>query len=298
MKITRCVLVMALVLTGTVAVARAQEAQDADGPENDPEHGVARISVMAGDVSIQRGDSDERSAAAVNAPLVTGDVVTTGPGAHAEVQFDSANMLRLASDSEVRLSEVAGARYQVEVARGTVMFSVVRDSRAQVEVSTPAVSLRPLGRGAYRVTVLDDGTAEITTRFGEADIYTPRGVEKVPSGRTMMVRGTASDPEFKVVAAIAPDDFDRWNEDRDRNLTRSRSAQYVSRDISGAEDLDNYGRWVDVAPYGRVWSPSNAGRGLGAVPRGPLGLGRLVWMDLGQRRSVGLGAVSLRPLVQ
>ena len=51
MKITRCVLVMALVLTGTVAVARAQEAQDADGPENDPEHGVARISVMAGDVS-------------------------------------------------------------------------------------------------------------------------------------------------------------------------------------------------------------------------------------------------------
>jgi hypothetical protein len=85
MKITRCVLVMALVLTGTVAVARAQEAQDADGPENDPEHDVPRISVMAGDVSIQRGDSDERSAAAVNAPLVTGDVVTTGPGAHAEV---------------------------------------------------------------------------------------------------------------------------------------------------------------------------------------------------------------------
>ena len=33
----------------------------------------------------------------------------------------------------------------------------------------------------------------------------------------------------------------------------------MSRDISGAE-IDNYGRWVDVAPYGRVWSPSNAGQ--------------------------------------
>jgi hypothetical protein len=151
---------------------------------------------------------------------------------------------------------------------------VVRDSQAQVEVSTPAVSLRPLGRGAYRVTVLDDGTAQITTRFGEADIYTPRGVEKVPSGRTMMVRGTASDPEFKVVAANAPDDFDRWNEDRDGNLSRSRSAQYVSRDISGAEDLDNYGRWVDVAPYGRVWSPSNAGQDWA-----PYREGRWVWED-------------------
>ena len=29
----------------------------------------------------------------------------------------------------------------------------------------------------------------------------------------------------------------------------------------------------------------------------PLGLGRLLWLDLGERRSLGLGAVSLRPLV-
>ena len=123
MKANRYLLAMALVLTGTVAVARAQE--NGGGPENDPEHSVARISVLAGDVSIQRGDSGEQSAAAVNAPLVTGDVVTTGPGAHAEIQFDSANVVRLASDSEVRLNEVAAARYQLQVARGTVMFSVV-----------------------------------------------------------------------------------------------------------------------------------------------------------------------------
>ncbi len=272
MRANRYLLAMAVVLTGTVAIAHAQE--NGGGQENDPEHGVARISVLAGDVSIQRGDSGERSAAAVNAPLVTGDVVTTGPGAHAEIQFDSANMVRLASDSEVRLSEVASARYQLQVARGTVMFSVVRDSRAQVEVSTPAVSMRPLGRGTYRVTVLDDGSAEITTRSGEADIYTPRGVEKLNSGRTMMVRGTPSDPEFQVVAANAPDEFYRWNQDRDRNLSRSRSVQYVSRDVYGAEDLDSYGRWVDVAPYGRVWSPSNAG-----PDWAPYREGRWVWED-------------------
>ena len=120
MKANRYLLAMALVLTGTVAMAQ----ENGGGPENDPEHGVARISVLAGDVSIQRGDSGEQSAAAVNAPLVTGDVVTTAPGAHAEIQFDSANMVRLASDSEVRLSEVARGRYQLQVARGTVMFSV------------------------------------------------------------------------------------------------------------------------------------------------------------------------------
>jgi len=272
MNVTGYLLAPALVLTGTVATALGQD--NTGGQEYDPEHGVARISVIAGDVSIQRGDSDERSAAAVNAPLVSGDVVTTGPGSRAEIQFDSANMVRLASDSEVRLSEVAGARYQLQVARGTVMFSVVRDSNAQVEVSTRAVSVRPMRRGAYRVTVLDDGTAEITTRAGEADIYTPRGVEKLNSGKTMMVRGTASDPEFQEVAALGQDDFDRWNEDRDRNLSRSRSVQYVSRDIYGAEDLDSYGRWVDVAPYGRVWSPSNTG-----ADWAPYREGRWVWED-------------------
>ncbi len=272
MNANRYLVAVALVLTGTVAIARAQE--NAAGPENDPEHGVARISLLAGDVSIQRGDSGEQSAAAVNAPLVTGDVVTTGPGAHAEIQFDSANMVRLASDSEVRLSQVAAARYQLQVARGTAMFSVVRDSNAQVEVSTPAVSMRPVRRGAYRITVRDDGMVEITTRAGEAEIYTPRGVEKVPSGKTMLVRGTASDPEFQIVAANGPDEFDRWNEDRDRSFSRSRSAQYVSPDIYGTEDLDANGRWVDVAPYGRVWSPANVG-----PDWAPYREGRWVWED-------------------
>ena len=76
MKVTGYLLATALVLTGTVATALGQD--NTGGQEYDPEHGVARISVIAGDVSIQRGDSDERSAAAVNAPLVSGD--TSVPG--------------------------------------------------------------------------------------------------------------------------------------------------------------------------------------------------------------------------
>ncbi len=272
MRATRNLLATVLILTGTVAVVRAQEAPEAQ--QNDAGHGVARISVMAGDVSVQRGDSGERSAAAVNAPLVADDLVTTGPGSRAEIQFDSANMARLGSDSEVRLSELDGSRFQLQVARGTVMFSVLRDSRAQVEVSTPAVSIRPLSRGDYRISVFDDGQTQITVRSGEGDIYTPRGVEKLRSGNTMMVRGTASDPEFQVVRAIAPDDFDRWNEDRNRNLSRSQSYQHVGRDINGAEDLDSNGRWVQDANYGSVWTPSSVG-----PDWAPYREGRWVWED-------------------
>ena len=85
--------------------------------------------------------------------------------------------------------------------------------------------------------VREDGTSQITVRGGEAEIFTPRGSERLPAGRTMLARGTASDPEFQILQAVAQDDWDRWNDNRDRQLAQSRSYNYVSRDISGAEDL-------------------------------------------------------------
>ncbi|MEI9813364.1 MAG: DUF6600 domain-containing protein [Acidobacteriota bacterium] len=74
----------------------------------------------------------------------------------------------------------------------------------------------------------------------------------------MEARGTASDPEFMISSAGGRDDWDRWNENRDRDLERSQSYQYVSRDVYGADDLDGYGRWVYDQPYGYVWVPSVA----------------------------------------
>jgi hypothetical protein len=241
--------------------------------EETPERGVARVSVVNGEVSVRRGDSGDWVAATVNAPLVVEDRVATGPASRAEVQFDYANMVRLASDTEVRLSELEYRRYQIQLARGTVTFRVLRDSEADVEVSTPSVSVRPQKKGAYRMSVREDGQTEITVRSGEVEVFTPRGVERLRSGRTMLVRGTPSDPEFQTARASEEDDFDRWNERRDRDLTRSRRYRYVHRDIYGAEDLDSHGAWVYVPPYGWVWKPY--------VTAGwaPYRLGRWTWLD-------------------
>src|SRR5579864_5925470 len=129
----------AIILTGLLAPAHAQDQGQSD-------RGVARVSVISGEVSIQRGDSGETSAAAVNAVLVAGDTVATGASSRAEIQFDNANMARLASDSEVRLAEPTATRDELPVARGTVMLSVVHVAGAQVELSTPLVSVRPNGR--------------------------------------------------------------------------------------------------------------------------------------------------------
>jgi hypothetical protein len=259
--------VLALMVVGLTALVWADDADDGPG------RGVARISVINGDVSVRRGDSGDLVAAAINAPLVVEDRVFTGQGSRAELQFDWANMLRISSDAEVRLAELEHRRYMVQVARGTVTWRVLRDQEAYVEVSTPSVSVRPVKRGTYRVTVLGDGTSEITVRAGEAEVFTPRGSERLRAGRTMLARGTQADPEFQTVAELGQDEWDRWNEYRDRDLERSQSYRYVSRDVYGAEDLDGHGRWVYVAPYGYVWSPTVA------VGWAPYRYGRWSWID-------------------
>ena len=246
-----------------------QQQDDGDAPE----HGVARISLVNGDVSVRRGDSGELGAAALNGPLMVNDHLSTGQNARAEIQFDWGNLIRLGPATEVRMGELEDRRYLVQIAAGTTTFRVLRDGSADVEISTPTVSVRPVEQGSYRVTVLPDGTTEITVRTGRAEIFSPRGSEMLTAGRTMEARGTPADPEYMMVAAIQQDDWDRWNVDRDRALERSQSYRYVSPDIVGAEELDPYGRWTNDPQYGNVWVPT--------VDPGwaPYRVGRWVWMD-------------------
>jgi hypothetical protein len=78
----------------------------------------------------------------------------------------------------------------------------------------------------------------------------------------------------------APDEFDNWSMDRERRENSMVSARYVPRDMIGYEDLDAYGVWRNVPPYGWVWTPTNVPARLGAVSRGPLGLGTTLGLDV------------------
>ena len=157
-------LILTLALTGITWAAE----------DDEPGRGVARVSLMNGDVSVRRGDSGDWVAAAVNAPLSVDDTVVTGANSRAELQLDWANLIRLSSNAEVRLAELEDQRFMLQVARGLVTYRVLRDSEADVEISTPSVSVRPAGIGVYRIEVMENGDSQITVRSGSADIFTPR----------------------------------------------------------------------------------------------------------------------------
>ncbi len=263
---------IALILLSAPCFAQTAQPQDQQDPE-DRNHGVARISLLNGDVAVRRGDSGDAVAAAANAPLLVQDAVQTGPASRAEVQFDTATRLRLGENTDVRLAELVAGRYQIQIARGTTTLSIQREGTAEVEIDTPSVAVRPSRAGDYRVSVLDDGTTQITVRQGETRVNSGRGEERVMAGQTMLARGSADNPEFQIIAALGRDEWDTFNERRDRELERTDSYRYVGRDVVGAEDLDSYGQWQNDPTYGQVWEPRVA------AGWAPYRSGRWVWED-------------------
>ena len=233
--------------------------------------GTARISVIRGNVSIQRAISGDTVAATINAPLMVGDYLTTGSGARTEVQFGYGSMLRAGSNAQLRFTQIQSNANVAQLAAGTVEIRVLNGINAHPEVDTPTVAVRPLVAGAYRVTVDSAGNTEVTVRSGQASVATESNSQTIGPGNTMLVTGTASAPQIQFIQAVAYDNFDRWNQQRDRSIADANSYQYLNSGVVGAYDLGNYGRWVDVPGYGNVWSP-NVGPGWG-----PYRNGQWVW---------------------
>lgn len=256
----------AVLLAGGYLPARAQDPDDL-------KRGVGRISLMNGQVSVQRGDSGDWVAGVVNAPLIAGDRVATAANSRAEIQFDSSNMLRMGAAAEVHLTQMEAQHYQFEFAKGVLTYRLLRPTEAAVEIDTPSVSVRPSRVGTYRIVVNDAGETQVTARAGAVEVFSPHGSQWVSSGQTLIARGDPADPEYQVVAAVGLDEWDHWNDARDRALTQSNSPQYVGQGVSGAEDLDGYGTWTSVPEYGQVWRPT--------VPAdwAPYEYGRWVWLD-------------------
>ncbi len=226
-------------------LAQAEEEQAA---------GAARVSLVHGDVSTQRGDSGDWVATTVNAPLVRGDKISTGARSRTELQLDYANILRLDQRSEAKIADLSRTRIQVQLAQGTMNFTVFKDAEAEVEIDTPNVAVHPLGEGVYRIQVISSAETEVTVRKGQAEVSTPQGNTTVEKNQLITIQGTEN-PQYQVAKALPHDEWDNWNRDRDAVIRDAESWRHTNHYYTGAQDLDRYGRWVHAPGYDWVWSP-------------------------------------------
>jgi Family of unknown function (DUF6600)/FecR protein len=221
--------------------------------------GVARVSLIQGDVSTERGDANEWVQATMNTPLVPGDTIATAAHSRAEVQLDYANVLRLDENAEVKIADLSGSRIQLQVARGTVDLAVMQGNQTNSELDTPNVAVQPLQPGTYRIDVNSNDLSLVTVRDGQAQVSTPQGSTNVEAGNQITIQG-AQNPQYQIASAAPRDGWDQWNSDRNRVIDRAANYNHVNRYYTGAQDLDSSGHWVYVPNYDWCWTPYvNAG---------------------------------------
>jgi len=224
-----------------------------------PPSGVGRISVLNGSVSTQRGDSGTWVADTINTPVVPGDTVSTAAQSRTEIQLDYANVLRLDHDTQAKVADLSQNRIQVQVGNGLVDYAILRDGGPSAEIDTPNLAIHPLRSGLYRIQVNSPTETVVTVRSGEVQVSTPQGSTNVKIGQTITVEGS-DNPQYKIDAAQMGDDWDRWNEQRDRTMLSAQSWKHTDPYYTGSSDLDAYGQWQNAPDYGDVWVP-NQGAG-------------------------------------
>lgn len=222
---------------------------------DDPPGRVARLSVIEGAVSFEPAGTNDWVSAVVNRPLTTGDKLWTDRGSRAELHLGAVS-IRLGSRTGFSFLNLSDNATQIRLAEGTARVRVKQlYSHETFEVDTPNLAFSILRPGIYRFNVNEAGdVTAITVRDGEGEV-TGGGQYFTVRARETAVFSGAEQLAADFREAYGDDDFDRWCMDRDRREDRSVSVRYVSPDVIGYEDLDDYGWWRPVPEYGVVWFP-------------------------------------------
>ena len=230
-------------------------APKARGDEADPPTRVARISYLDGSVSFQPSGTEEWAAAAKNRPVTIGDKIWTDKDSRAELQAGQAS-LHLGSMTALSFLNLDENIIQMRVAEGAVNFRVRELHEGDLyEVDTPNLAFIVKEAGAFRIDVDENGeNTRVVVIRGEGEITAGGKTYDVRAGELAELSGV-EDPEFRTEQAPRADGLDRWAADRDLKEEHSVSARYVSRDVPGYSDLDDYGTWREEPEYGHVWYP-------------------------------------------
>jgi hypothetical protein len=239
-----------------VALAMLTLPQAALADDDDPPGRVARLNYIQGSVSFEPAGEQDWVQAFTNRPVTTGDRIWADQGARAELQMGAAT-IRLNDSTGFSFLNLDDRTVQIELTEGTVDIRVRRLDRDEIfEVDTPNQAFTILRPGRYRIQASGDGNSTyVVVRTGEGEATGGGQTYTMRSGESGTFTGTDY-LEANVYSSGDRDDFDNWGDEREHHYDDSRSARYVSPDVVGYQDLDDYGSWSSDSQYGNVWMPT------------------------------------------
>jgi uncharacterized protein DUF6600 len=249
--------------------------QRATADEDDPPSRVARLAFARGNVSFNPAGTDDWVSAVVNRPITTGDKLWVDEGARAELQVGTA-AIRLSDHTGFSFLNLNDQTTQIRLTEGTLNIRVRRlDDDETFEVDTPNLAFSILRPGRYRINVNEAGdSTAVIVREGEGEVTGGGSAYTLHPREEGWFNGTDQlEADIQGVREQF-DDFDQWCLDRDRRADHSMSSRYVSDDVVGYEDLDEYGGWRPVPEYGTVWFPHTV-----EIGWAPYRYGHWVWIS-------------------
>jgi len=241
--------------------------------DDDPPGRVARLNYSDGSVSFQPGGEGDWITAVPNRPLTTGDNLWADKDSRAELHVGS-TAIRMDSETSLTFLDLDDRTTQLRLSQGSLIIRLRHlDDGDTFEVDTPNLAFSLLRTGEYRVDVNAEGDTTIATVWRGRGEVTGGGDSFVVIGG-QQARFTGAEELDHEIAQIPPsDDFVKWAFERDQREDKADSANYISTEVTGYEDLDDYGRWHYVADYGPVWTPVQV-----AVGWAPYRYGHWVWI--------------------
>jgi hypothetical protein len=227
----------------------------------DPPTRVARLSHMDGTVTFSPAGEEDWAAAQANRPVVTGDRLWADANSRFELQVGAA-AVRVGSETSINVLNLDDQVGQFQLAQGTIDLRVRRIEGGQFyEIDTPNLAFSVRKPGEYRIDVDPQGNTTTLRVFnGEGEAYGEGAAYVIGQGQLYTFTGQGLS-DYQTAALPQPDAFDQWAFDRDRREDRAVTARYVSPDLIGYSDLDEYGTWRDVQGYGNVWVPTQVASG-------------------------------------
>jgi hypothetical protein len=174
------------------------------------------------------------------------------------------------------LLDVSDRAAQIRLAQGSLFVKVRHaDRNDSYEVDAPNVAFTILQPGDYRIDVDPDGNrTDVSVWRGRGEVTAAGSSYMVGANQHASFTSTGNDQLAYDFGQIPADDaFDSWALQRSQNEDRYDSANYVSPEMTGYEDLAQYGDWRYVAGYGTVWSPRALAAGWA-----PYRFGHWIWV--------------------
>lgn len=259
------ILAMALL----VAVVPAAKAQDGD---RDPPSRAGRIVSVVGDAWLFDHDSREWTRLTRNQTVAEGDRVRTDERGRVSLRVGSTTVW-VDERSDLEFSQLDDGQTLLQIDRGDVAIRLRNaENVAETRLRTREGTAQPEREGLYRVEQLDRGS-KVYVLQGRMRFEWARAAVPVVMGTGEQVELWWPDGPRAERGPLYSDGFGDWVLAESRDEGDRPVARYVSAEMTGAEDLDRYGRWETAPEFGTVWVPTT----LTVVDWAPYRYGRWVW---------------------